>query len=321
MEKIRLTYPDICKFVAIFIVTWSHCAQCISGVIWTNFWGGTQIDIAFNMPLFMLMNGWFINPTKMRSVNMGRFVADKFSRLIIPAVTWYFICCLLTFNRPRIGGVVSLYWFLTALFVCLCIIYITIRLIKNICLCAILSSIIVICCPHSDFVNINFMFPFIWAGFFLRKQIDNKNMIFFIVICIIIGIILSIYWNPDRTVYRCPFRIISVNVNMIITYIYRFVIGFSFSAAIIYFIKRVEKTRGMIVLSQCGQFSLVIYTASLAFIGLISRLFDFFNYHTNQFVVLDCLSFLLCVMIVIITILLSAQFRKNKYARLFLLGE
>lgn len=252
---------------------------------------------------------------------MGKFFADKFTRLIIPAVTWYFICCLLSLNRPRIGGVVSFYWYLTALFVCLCIIYISIRLIKNIYLCAILSSIIVVFCPHSDFVNINFMFPFIWSGFFLRKQIDNKNMILFIVICIIIGLILSINWNFDRTVYRCPFRIISVNVNMIITYIYRFVIGFSFSVVIIYFIKRVEKTRNMIILSQFGRFSLVIYTASLAFIGLISRLFDYLNYHTNQYVLLDCLSFLLCVVIVIITILLSVQFRKIKYTRLFFLGE
>ena len=36
----RLLYPDICKFIAIFIVTWGHCAQCISGEVWTHLWGG-----------------------------------------------------------------------------------------------------------------------------------------------------------------------------------------------------------------------------------------------------------------------------------------
>lgn len=58
-NQIGLKYPDACKFVAIFIVTCSHSAQAIQGGIWTNFFGGRAIDIAFNMPLFMLMSGWF----------------------------------------------------------------------------------------------------------------------------------------------------------------------------------------------------------------------------------------------------------------------
>lgn len=38
--KERLIYPDICKAIAIFIVTCSHSAQEISGLTWTNFLGG-----------------------------------------------------------------------------------------------------------------------------------------------------------------------------------------------------------------------------------------------------------------------------------------
>lgn len=33
MKKDRLVYPDISKFLTVFIVTWSHCAQRISGLI------------------------------------------------------------------------------------------------------------------------------------------------------------------------------------------------------------------------------------------------------------------------------------------------
>lgn len=72
--KERLLYPDICKFLAIFLVTWAHCAQCISGEIWTNFLGGKQLDIAFNMPMFMLISGWFIDPDKMRKSNIIEFI-------------------------------------------------------------------------------------------------------------------------------------------------------------------------------------------------------------------------------------------------------
>lgn len=81
----RLTYPDICKFFAIFLVTWSHCAQCISGETWTNFIGGHQIDIAFNMPLFMIMSGWFINLEKTRNTPTLIFIKAKFRRLLVPS--------------------------------------------------------------------------------------------------------------------------------------------------------------------------------------------------------------------------------------------
>lgn len=321
MEENRLAYPDFCKFVAIFIATWSHCTQCISGEVWNNFLGGTKIDIAFNMPLFMIMSGWFISPTKMRSLSARKFVVDKFLRLIVPAVVWYFICCLLSFNRPRIGGLISFYWYLTALFVCLCVIYVSIKLIHNIYLCAILSSILVVCCPYSDFVKINFMFPFIWTGFFLRKHIDDDVIKWFVLICMLIGLYLLLRWTPDKTIYRCPFKILSLNSEMLITYIYRFIIGFSFSVVIIYIIRRADKTRIVKSIAQYGQFSLVIYTSSLAIISLISEFLEYLNYHTNQYVLLDCLSFILCIIIVIITIFFSKQCRKNKYSRLCFLGE
>ena len=66
----RLAYPDICKFVAIFIVASSHCAQIVSGKTWNNFIGGSGLDVAFNMPLFMIISGWFINVDKLREANL-----------------------------------------------------------------------------------------------------------------------------------------------------------------------------------------------------------------------------------------------------------
>jgi fucose 4-O-acetylase-like acetyltransferase len=121
-DQQRLVYPDICKFVAIFIVTCSHCAQCISGEIWTNFLGGSVIDIAFTMPLFMLLSGWFLNLEKYRSANITKFIIAKFKRLMIPAMSWYIIYCLLTNNKPSFNEALLFYWYLTSLFICLCII-------------------------------------------------------------------------------------------------------------------------------------------------------------------------------------------------------
>lgn len=64
----RVYYIDTCKFLAIYLVTCSHCAQAISGEVWTNFLGGSEIDIAVNMPLFMVISGWFLDIDKLRKL-------------------------------------------------------------------------------------------------------------------------------------------------------------------------------------------------------------------------------------------------------------
>lgn len=41
--NLRLLYPDICKFLAIFLVTCSHCAQSIAGITYSYFFGGRTL--------------------------------------------------------------------------------------------------------------------------------------------------------------------------------------------------------------------------------------------------------------------------------------
>lgn len=108
--KQRLIYPYIYKFLAIFLVTCSHCAQYISGETWTNFFFGTHLDIAFNMPLFMLISGWFINLDKMRVQKPLDFIWSKFKRLIVPAFVWWGVLFLVT--KPQ-SSPLSFYWYLT----------------------------------------------------------------------------------------------------------------------------------------------------------------------------------------------------------------
>lgn len=321
MNQTRLLYPDICKFVAIFIVTCSHCAQYISGQTWTNFIGGTYLDIAFNMPLFMIISGWFINTDKMKKENALNYLSGKFKRLILPSITWYFIYCIISINMPTLGGIATFYWYLNALFVSLLILFMFVKLIKNDIICALVSSLFVIVCPFLDIAHINFMFPYIWSGVFLRKLFDNHNPKLFVIICAVIGIVLSFYWTPDHTVYRAPFKIFSADSRMVCMYVYRFVIGFTISSVIIYLIKTYENSRILKPLAKYGKYSLIIYTFSFVVNGLISRILNYFNIHTNEYVLLDFLSILLCIAIVIATVKLSNLCNKNKYTKLFLLGE
>ena len=108
---------------------------------------------------------------------------------------------------------------------------------------------------------------------------------------------------------------------MMLTYIYRFVIGFSISAVIVYLVKYYESNKTLASLAPIGQHSLVIYTSSNFFNGVLSETLNYFGYHTNQYVLLDVLSILYSVIVVWLAILIVKICKKNKYSSLFFLGE
>ena len=318
-NKYRLAYPDICKFLAVIIVTWSHCAQRVSGMIWTNFWGGLQLDIAFTMPLFMLMSGWFINPDKMRKVKLQDYVFAKFRRLVIPSFIWYFVLLILSFNLPDLS-LFTYYWYLNALFVCLCVIMICTKVFRSNLVCSFVSISIILLIPYSDFSHINFMIPFLWAGYGLRKICSMKFASIVIFACFVIGIRLCLLWNYNYSVYSSPFNSICLDYEMVKIMSYRFVLGFTLSAVVIYLIIRFEKT-WICRLSYLGSYTLVIYTSSLACLTLASRVLDYLGVHTNMYLVIDIVSLCLCVILIAFSIRFADFCRKNKILRLLFLGE
>lgn len=162
-NKQRLSYPDICKCFAIFMATWRHCAQYVSGISFSNFLGGNAYDLAFSMPLFFLISGWFINIEKIRQTKLLDFIWNKFKRLIIPMASWYVL--LLIVMRPG-TSVLSFYWYLSALFASMVIIACFAKLIRKDWLCILVSVLFVILCPKTDYCHLNFMFPFLWGGYF-----------------------------------------------------------------------------------------------------------------------------------------------------------
>lgn len=319
MNRERLSYPDICKFLAVFIVTWSHCAQRISGMIWTNFWGGLQLDIAFTMPLFMLMSGWFINPDKMRKVKIQDYVYAKFRRLVIPSLIWYLVLLIITSNYPDLS-VLTYYWYLNALFVCLCVIMICAKVFRSNLVCCLVSISTILLIPYSDFSHINFMIPFLWAGYGLRKICSMKCASIVIFVCFVVGLCLCFIWNYNYSVYSSPFNSICLDYEMVKIMIYRFSLGFALSAVIIYLIIRYENT-WICRLSHYGSYSLVIYTSSLACLALVSRVLNCLDMHTNMYFVIDIVSLCLCIILIALSIRFADFFRKNKMLRLLFLGE
>lgn len=326
--KQRILYPDICKFLAIFLVTWSHCAQCISGQTWSNFLCGSSIDISFNMPLFMLISGWFINPDKIRNTDTRTYLSAKFKRLVVPAIVWTMIHVIVFTKLPTslsgtiwlIKSIVNYYWYLTALFACLFIIFLFAKVFTSNKVCIFISTLFVLLCPSSEFANINFMFPFIWAGYGLQRIIEKQNNFYMISLFFISSIILGVLWNPSYTVYISPFVPLHLNLPMIIICIYRFIIGLCFSSVIIFIVKTYENTF-IKRLAKLGQYSLVIYTASIAILKFLSLVLVKYDLHNNQSVVLDIISLITCIVVVYVCIIIGNICRKNKWTKILFLGE
>lgn len=314
----RLLYPDVVKFIAIFIVTWSHCAQRVAGATWTNLLGGAELDIAFNMPLFMIISGWFINPEKIRKTRVVDFVSSKFKRLLIPSIVWYLIhvAILLTIPDKRI---LTYYWYLNALFISQCVILLFCKLSKNNTAVILSSTLVVLACPYSDFCHVNFMFPFLWGGYYLRRFIENGGINKLIWIFAVVGVVLCFWWGAKYTVYVTPFKIMDLTSNMVFVYVYRFLIGFCLSAVIIYVVYKLENQLKRI--SVYGQYSLIIYTFSLAILSVLKNVFNEYSLHTNQYVIIDLLSLALCLVIVFIAIVLRNLCLKSKFTKTLLLGE
>lgn len=316
----RLIFPDVIKFFAIFFVTCGHCSQSIAGQPWTNMLGGTEWEIAFLMPLFMMMSGWFLNIEKIRETPLLDYIITKFSRLMIPSFTWSLLTCLIFLQYPRIH-IVSAYWYLCALYVSLCIIAAVSKVIKSNTLCIIVSISFVMLCPFMWYSKINFMLPFVWAGYGAKHLLSsrlNKHAFFF---CTMTAIVTSLFWNKDFSIYISPWDILNLSDRDIYIYIYRFVTGFSISTVFIFLFQRFERAKIVRYLAKYGKYSLVIYTSSMLLNRLFNDLLNLINWHNNTYGIIDFLSIFITIIIVWTTILFADLCKKNKYATILFLGE
>lgn len=321
----RLVYPDLVKFLAIFLVTWAHSAQAVSGLTWTNFLGGRQIDIALNMPLFMLMSGWFLDPDKLRSVRVADYIRTKFMRLMVPVMVWGVLRALVTFQLPGFF-IFESYWYLTALFISLIVIMPACKLIKDNMTCALVSTVVVLACPLSQFSNVSFMFPFLWAGYGLRRAFQSQapgswRIRLLVVASLMVGVGLCRWWSPGMTVYRCPLRPLDITPRMAEVYVYRFAIGFCLSVPVIALARRFQHPALSRRLASLGQYSLVIYMSSMLQTDVFAWLLSRTGLTTNSPLPLDLFSLLMCIFIVANTIALARLCRRSPLASRLLVGQ
>ena len=314
MDK-RIIWPDFCKFVAMFLVTWGHASQVISGQTFNNLLGGATL-VAVHMPLFFIISGYFINLEKMRIMPLMAFIKQKFVHYMLPAIVWTAIYCLLTLTPKGPLSFLTFYWYLFSLFLSNLIIFLCSKMIKKNVWVILLSLVLVICLPYTDIGNLNFMLPFLWVGYLLRV-FPPKHPVLFVVIAIAITIGLSQIWDWNYTVYLSRFNIAHITLEMLIKYIVRFAIGVSASYIIIFISQKYDYKRTFVWLSRYGKYTLITYLVSLALFGVMRK---YITIQIAQPGLLDVVSFVLCVLTYALSVNLQRLLIKNRYTRLLLLG-
>lgn len=199
----------------------------------------------------------------------------------------------------------------------------TAKVIKNDAVCIVLTILLILLIPYTDYCHVNFMLPFLWAGYGLRRAFESKHFDSFVIVALFIGIAIFPFWSHKYTVYSAPFNSIHLNDFMIIAYVYRFIIGICLSIPIIFVAYKLEKSFPIFLtrVAKLGQYSLVIYTSSLATLGFVKGVLNYYGLHTNQYLIIDVYSLCLCIIIVAVTIAFSIFCRKRKNMRLLFLGE
>ena len=312
----RLRWPDFCKFLAMFLVTWDHASQVVSGQTFNNLIGGGNL-VAVHMPLFFIISGYFIDLNKIRSCVIFPFLKDKFIHLIVPALSWTAIYCLITLKTKGPLTFLTFYWYLFSLFVSFIVIMALSKVCNNNKLVILLSTLVVTFLPYSDVANLNFMFPFLWVGYLLRTKLINRPFLMFMSSVIVTACLLPI-WGWDYTVYLSRFNSIHISADMVAKYIVRFILGVSFSYILIWLSKRFETSRTVNILSRYGQYTLLTYLASIVLFGALRK---YVPISIEQPVLLELLSLLLCIVTYSLCVILQKDLSKNRITRVLLLGN
>lgn len=320
----RLVFADFAKLFAMFVVTWGHCAQCLSGITFPEMFGKPGVLIAFHMPLFMIVSGYFIHPGHIRDKRWHAYVSGKFKRLVIPALAWYACYCLLTIQKPHLMGCVGFYWFLTSMFLSLLLISVVVRVNKSDNMLLYLASVlIVVFLPFSSFLHINFMYPLMMGGMFLRKATDRCNrteLTRCAIILFLSSAFLLYYWDVSYSVYLTPFDSTHFSHQSLYALAVRLLTGFVISSFFVVLFMLTDRRKGIQTLSKYGKYTLVMYTASFIINGILDIILSQLHLRASQPGLLELSSCMWSIAVCFLCVLLAQLLEKNDLAKRLFMG-
>lgn len=320
--KKRLDYLDVSKVLAIYLVTFAHCAQVLCGEKFPTLLVSKDSFISVNMAIFMIASGFVMNLDKMKATPLKDYILQKAFRLLLPMTTWYAVMCVVTRSVPNAPTYWSLYWYLGAMFVCLSLIKLLTTVTSSTFLVCVLSVLILTLMPMISFERSCYMMPFLWVGYGLRHIIDRIN-IFPIVFLLIIYAVLYYFWDINYSIYVSPFHIWNADAHAILALLFRFAIGTIGGVGIICLLRMLISHRAFAWLksvAKYGPYTLGVYTMSFVLNAILVRVL----WHTNWFISkpgwLDLASLVVTTLMMILMYWIQKMLEKNKISGALFLG-
>ena len=323
VQKQRLDYLDFCKVFAIFLVTFAHCAQQISGSKFPDLLLSKDSFISINMAVFMVASGFVMNIEKMKTTPTSEYIKEKAIRLLIPMTAWYLMMCIVSLHVPRFATYWSVYWYLGAMFVCLSTIKILTNFFHNIVVVALLSMTLLSCIPMISFERSCYMIPFLWIGYVLRRIVDGIT-ISVVVVLFCIYFILYHYWDIDYSIYASPFHVWEISSYSVFTLFFRLLIGVVGCVAVIVGAKKMisyDAFKWMKWVAKYGPYTLMFYTMSFVMNALLARLLWHINVYINSPGILDVVAIAVTAIMIVMMYYVQLLIKRNRWLRLLFMGE
>lgn len=318
----RLEYLDVSKVIAIYLVTFAHCAQVVCGEKFPNLLISKDSFISINMAIFMIASGFVINIDKMKATPTKDYIFQKALRLLVPMTTWYAVMCLVTFSMPSFPTYWSLYWYLGAMFVCLSLVKILTNFNSSTLLVCLFSILILSLLPMISFERSCYMIPFLWVGYGLRHVIDKMTKPVIALLAVAYAV-LYYFWDISYSIYVMPFHIWNVDAHSILALVFRFAIGTVGGVAVICLLRLLleHKTFAFLKhLSKYGSYTLGFYTMSFVLNAMLVRVL----WRTNWFIstpgLLDIASFVATTLIMVFMYYVQKILEMHKVSRVLFLG-
>ena len=237
----RIAYIDFLKAFAIATVLLGHSVEQLSGdAFWDHpIW---SFLYSFHMPLFMFVSGLFFKSSLRKG--FVEVLRVKIVQLGVPSVTAFLLGLMIMkvvgvtsiadLCEASFAGFMNSVWFLKCLFICIVIMWPTVKLLRNDVLSAIVASVAALLVPGCDIVNLNFMLPCFCLGFLCgtRKEFLGRHRRTLGILAVVAFLTLLPFWGGRLTVYMVPTHVLSFSPfsfdfsNLGLS-VYRLAIGFA----------------------------------------------------------------------------------------------
>ena len=233
---------------------------------------------SFHMPCLMLLSGFFFS----RTVEKEDFGANRITTLLIPIVAWSIVPAGLGVARAVLNHsisaalilyvgktVLTYYWFLWAILFCSAIVWLVHKCLKDNSAMYLGIGILLLFVP--EVLNVKlwiYMYPYYVVGYLFNKKGTKvkwaeEHKILTAGILIASFVAMFFFYNTNSFIYTTGIAVQSLNQLGID--LYRYIIGFTGSAMVIWimhiYYPIAENRVGMVnkALCYCGKVSLAIY--------------------------------------------------------------